>query len=82
VSGRAVQVIAGVPPLNLLAKERGAAYRQRKDGTTDAEGLLKEDTLTKWQEEWDRDDPRGLWTKRLIPDLRTWMRCNFREVNF
>jgi hypothetical protein len=51
VSGRAVQDIAGVPPLNLLVEERGAAYMRRKDGTTDAEGSRKEDTLTKWQEE-------------------------------
>jgi hypothetical protein len=27
---RTVQVIAGVPPLNLLAEERGAAYRRER----------------------------------------------------
>lgn len=82
VSGRAVQVITGVPPLNLLAEERGEAYRRRQDGTAQVGGALEEDTMTKWQEEWDRVDQPGLWTKRLIPDISEWVRCKHREVNY
>jgi hypothetical protein len=25
-----------------------------------------------WQQEWDEDSTTGSWTKRLIPDVRSW----------
>ncbi|XP_017769429.1 PREDICTED: uncharacterized protein LOC108557433 [Nicrophorus vespilloides] len=51
----AVQVIAGVPPIELLVLERGE--RQKDATTADARVRL----LQKWQDKWHRSE-KGTWT--------------------
>uniref|UniRef100_A0A2S2P557 Retrovirus-related Pol polyprotein from type-1 retrotransposable element R1 n=1 Tax=Schizaphis graminum TaxID=13262 RepID=A0A2S2P557_SCHGA len=80
VSGDAVRVIAGIPPLDLLAKERKDLYLERKNRNhppTDE----ADDITTVWQRRWDSSE-KGRWTQRLIPDIRRWINRRHGEVNF
>ncbi|XP_064535266.1 uncharacterized protein LOC135426192 [Drosophila montana] len=56
----AAVVLAGIPPLKLLATEDRIAARNR------------EATLEEWQARW-ASSPNGSWTKRIVPDLRPWV---------
>lgn len=61
VSGPAIQVIAGVPPMHLLAAERARIYlgnNSRKDEMKRRERMA---TIEIWQQEWNSEQ-RGKWT--------------------
>uniref|UniRef100_A0ABD2W3R6 Reverse transcriptase n=1 Tax=Trichogramma kaykai TaxID=54128 RepID=A0ABD2W3R6_9HYME len=66
VSYEATYVLAGIPPLALLADERARLYGRRREDAEDEERLA---TLSKWQEVWDRST-KARWTHRLIPNIR------------
>uniref|UniRef100_A0ABD2WAE3 Reverse transcriptase domain-containing protein n=1 Tax=Trichogramma kaykai TaxID=54128 RepID=A0ABD2WAE3_9HYME len=51
VSHEATYVLAGIPPLALLADERARLYGRRQEDAKDEERLA---TLSRWQEAWDR----------------------------
>ncbi|CAB0033930.1 unnamed protein product [Trichogramma brassicae] len=51
VAYEATYVLAGIPPLALLADERARLYGRRREDAKDEERLA---TLSKWQEAWDR----------------------------
>lgn len=79
VSADAVLVIAGIPPIDLLAKERLDLFNQKQSGSqrdTDRSKLLDA-----WQYRWEAST-KGRWTAQLIPDLRPWFRRSFGEINF
>ncbi|CAB0031675.1 unnamed protein product [Trichogramma brassicae] len=69
VSYDATYVIAGVPPLALLANERERIYQRRPK---DAKEEKRRETLRKWQDRWDRTS-KGRWTHRLIPNITEWV---------
>lgn len=75
ISTEGVGVIAGIPPIDLLAKERYETYC----------GVPKraahENLLTRWQEKW-RNALRGRWTYRLISDIRRWFERPYGEVDY
>ncbi|XP_017773168.1 PREDICTED: uncharacterized protein LOC108560223 [Nicrophorus vespilloides] len=77
ISRDAVQVIAGVPPIELLVLER--CERQR--GTTKADARAK--LLQKWQDKWHRSErSKGAWTLRLIPQIEPWLSRKHGETTF
>ncbi|CAB0034124.1 unnamed protein product, partial [Trichogramma brassicae] len=55
VSYDATYVIAGVPPLALLADERARIYQRRPEDVKEEE---RRETLNRWQDRWDRA-PKG-----------------------
>ncbi|CAB0028399.1 unnamed protein product [Trichogramma brassicae] len=69
ISGRphfsyeATYVLASIPPLALLADERSWLYQRRHE---DARAEERQETLRRWQSQWDRCSPKGRWTHRLI----------------
>ncbi|XP_017773782.1 PREDICTED: uncharacterized protein LOC108560651 [Nicrophorus vespilloides] len=71
ISRDAVQVIAGVPPIELLVLERDE--RQRGATKVDAQARL----LQKWQDKWHRSEKLA-WTRRLIP----WLSRKHGETTF
>ncbi|CAH1720556.1 unnamed protein product [Aphis gossypii] len=77
VSGDAPGVIAGIAPLDLLAKERKQMYGERKqlNPTTDV------NIAAEWQNRWD-GSLKGRWTHRLIPVIERWTARRHGEVNF
>ncbi|CAB0040345.1 unnamed protein product, partial [Trichogramma brassicae] len=77
VSYEATYVLAGIPPLALLADERTRLYGRRREDAKDEERLA---TLSKWQEAWDQST-KARWTHRLIPNIRVWIERRHRELN-
>ncbi|CAB0043026.1 unnamed protein product [Trichogramma brassicae] len=78
VSYEATYVLAGIPPLALLADERARLYSRRREDAKDEERLA---TLSKWQEAWDRST-KARWTHRLIQNIRTWIERRHGELNY
>lgn len=79
VSGEALQVITGVVPVDLQARERKRVHecctiKERNTATTT--------TLEMWQSRWDNNNSNGQWTKRLIPDIWRWHGCKFRRTDY
>ncbi|CAB0043190.1 unnamed protein product [Trichogramma brassicae] len=78
VSYDATYVIAGVPPLTLLADERAQIYQRRPEDVKEEE---RRETLRRWQDGWDRA-PKGRWTHRLIPKIAKWVERGHGEVGY
>lgn len=84
VSTVAVQVIAGVPPIHLLAEERVRLYK-REDGNTErAKNAERETTLKKWNQEWTKgsEKEKSPWTKIVIHNLKGWVKSMHRETDY
>lgn len=73
VSTDALLVVTGTPPIDLLAKERAEIDEARRTGGDTAEaGARARDRLEdRWQERWNNSET-GCWTRKLIPDIKTW----------
>ncbi|CAB0035441.1 unnamed protein product [Trichogramma brassicae] len=78
VSYEATYVLAGIPPLALLADERTRLYGCRREDAKEEERLV---TLSKWQEAWDHST-KARWTHRLIPNIRVWIERRHGEFNY
>ncbi|CAB0029023.1 unnamed protein product [Trichogramma brassicae] len=76
VAYEATYVLAGIPPLALLADERARLYGRRREDAKDEERLA---TLSK--EAWDRST-KARWTHRLIPNIRVWIERRNGELNY
>lgn len=82
VSEPAVFVIAGVIPIDLLARERKAIYHRKADeGRKKAAEEERAHTLRRWQEMWDSEH-RGRWTARLVPQIRPWLDRQHGEISY
>lgn len=75
ISAEAVGVIAGVPPVDLLACERMKMY-----GGMDQQEA-KEETMDSWQKRWDSAQ-HGRWTHKLIPNIKEWTSRTHGEVDY
>ncbi|CAB0041134.1 unnamed protein product, partial [Trichogramma brassicae] len=78
VSYDATYVIAGVPPMALLADERACIYQRHPEDVKEEE---RRETLNRWQDRWDRAS-KGRWTHRLIPNITEWVERGHGEVNY
>lgn len=76
VSTQAAQVIAGVPPIDLLAAEREEIYLKGKSVKIEARRLL----LENWQKRWE-ETATSSWTKKLIPSVENWIEMGCAEVD-
>lgn len=83
VSNAAVMVVAGIPPIHLLASERVEIQRSCTNAGADYESRLsaKKRTIEKWQIEWD-NATKGRWTHRLIPKIDHWVKRKHGQVNY
>ena len=77
VSMAAVEVIAGIAPIDLQVEERAESYNKNKEHREEA----KNDTMEKWQKRWNHLREVGQWTKRLIPNIEIWTSRKHGEVN-
>ncbi|CAB0030250.1 unnamed protein product [Trichogramma brassicae] len=78
VSYDATYVIAGVPPLALLADERARIYQRRPEDVKEEE---RRETLNRCQDRWDRAS-KGRWTHRLIPNITEWVERGHGQVDY
>lgn len=82
VSARAVQVITGTIPIELIIEETKNLYH-RKDGNTEtAKREEREKTIHKWQEIWNQTEDVAQWTKKLIPRIGDWLKCSHRKTDY
>ena len=78
VSDIALSVIAGLPPLALLATERAIKYREGRHTEEDnvsqgrCHGQLSSRASKEWQRRWDLAE-ESRWTHRVIPDVEKWI---------
>ncbi|KAF6212789.1 hypothetical protein GE061_010498 [Apolygus lucorum] len=82
VSAPAVQVVAGVTPIDLLADERRRIHlRKAENAPTVVKKEEREETMRRWQNRW-RSESRGRWTARLIHGVKEWTERVHGEVNY
>ncbi|KAI5696130.1 hypothetical protein M8J75_008590 [Diaphorina citri] len=67
VSTEALQVIAGVVPIDSMVDERARCYSLSRE-EKEHERILTHNT---WQDKWSRA-VNGEWTRRLIPNIGPW----------
>lgn len=72
-----LQVIGGVPPIDLMVEERARCYGQ--DSSEKEE--IKAITLDKWQARWNMAI-NGSWTRKLIPNIQPWIDRKHGDINF
>lgn len=82
VSGEALQVITGTPPIDLLAKERMILHENGQGLSQQARKTVREETIGVWQARWDDLEHKAQWTKRLIPIIKKWLDCKHRTIDF
>lgn len=85
ISAEAASVVAGIAPIDILAKEQANVYKQRANNDETSRNRLrdieKERTMVNWQSRWE-NSPKGRWTYRLIPCIKTWVNRKHGEVNY
>lgn len=82
VSEDAINVIAGVLPIEVLAEERRTMY-QRK-GAIDPRYVgieVRATSFNRWQTMWNAST-KGRWTYRLIPKVEIWVNRSHGELNY
>lgn len=82
VSAKALQVIAGTVPVYLLAEERKNVYESGEGNVPAVRQRIRMGIMDKWQREWENEQDKAQWTKRLIGDVKMWEGCGFRWVNY
>lgn len=82
VAKMTVQVLAGIPPIHLLAEEQSTLSNTKTGDPKTNRARARERTLDRWQRIWAHNEETSTWTKTLIPDLRPWVKCNFRAVDY
>ncbi|KAJ8938104.1 hypothetical protein NQ318_013018 [Aromia moschata] len=78
ISTVAALVISGTPPIRLQIEERARTYGKDED----TKRQEKEETIRKWQREWEDTVVVGQWTKRLIPNVATWTNRKHGNVDY
>lgn len=82
VSVRALQVITGSVPITLLAQERNRLFGREGGCLPEHRREERIRTLEEWQALWEENTEVAQWTKSLIPDLRAWVKCKHRRLNY
>lgn len=82
VSLQAILVVSGVPPVDLLARERAQNHNNRGDkDRVKLRMTARAELLKGWQKRWDEADT-GRWTRRLIRDVEAWTTRSHGGLNF
>ncbi|KRF98317.1 uncharacterized protein Dwil_GK28184 [Drosophila willistoni] len=87
VSDEAALVIAGMTPIDLLAREAKFIFIRRQTvAWTQAEksaakAAARRASMEEWQRRWSTST-KGRWTHRLIPNLTDWLSRQSGEVTF
>nr|CAI5859878.1 unnamed protein product [Callosobruchus analis] len=75
VSAAASHVVAGTPPLDLLARERSDTHNGM------AHNAARELLYIRWQEQWS-NSTTGRWTRTLVADIRSWILRSHGETDY
>ena len=69
-------MVAGMIPMDLLAKQRMYAYRKMFNAVE-----AREENLNGWQKRWVAS-PNARRTIMLIPDIRIWLQWKLGDIGF
>ncbi|XP_065161188.1 uncharacterized protein [Atheta coriaria] len=81
VSGEAATLLAGMPPIDLLAGEMAYMNQFTKRQKIARRGAAREETIRKWQERWKRG-AKGAGTRRLILPVSDWVHRKHGLLSF
>nr|XP_023020313.1 uncharacterized protein LOC111508906 [Leptinotarsa decemlineata] len=81
VSAEAACVLAGIPPMDLLVRER-ACLDEILEVRGIHKGVERHRTIREWQDRWENNNRNAQWIKRLIPDVETWSACKRSQLNY
>lgn len=81
ISAVAAQVIR-VPPITLLADERDRLYNRSDSNLWSTREVERGVTLGRWQEELNNQSTTGTWTKKLIKNIKSLIRCPHERANY
>ncbi|KAI4469563.1 reverse transcriptase [Holotrichia oblita] len=80
-SGKALQVVTdGVIPIDPLIHERTLPHKHRAEHMTKAQA--RNDTISSRQERWNKEVDTAQWTKRIIVEIRSWINCRHRHLDY
>lgn len=79
VSFEAVTLLAAMPPIMLLAKERTAV--QNANNKSQALQDARRGTMVTWQQNWE-NAVKGRWTYTLIRDVEKWVNRRYGETDY
>lgn len=82
VSTAAILVVAGTVPVHLMASSRAELLRLQRNRTDNARQIVDNLVWGWWQQEWEELTTTGQWTKRLIPDIRSWATRTHGTINY
>lgn len=82
VSGQGAMVVAGLMPLHILADERTRLFQRNRPIDNDAKKAERQESMGRWQREWDLNNESGQTTKALIPQIRPWIERKHGEVGY
>lgn len=79
VSWEAAMVLAGTLRADQLAVERAQQMRLRRKNPapeimTERKEAIKNATMATWQDRWSADTGTAAWTKRLLPNIKSWLK--------
>lgn len=80
ISTAAIQVLTGIPPMDLIVEERSRV--EKAGGREEERTLARESILNTWQDRWNNEEAKGQWTKELIPNINTWIKCTHRSLDY
>lgn len=78
-SAEALQVVVGAVPIDLLAQERKYMH---ENGGVETRKRARKDVMENWQRRWNNLERAAHWTKRLIPDIKVWLHCRFKRLDY
>lgn len=78
-SAEALCVISGVIPSNVLINESTSIYWSNK-ADNDVSVSKREDTVKVWQDQMNTRATE--WTKNLLPDIDSWVKCEFQRLGY
>lgn len=82
VSGDALLVVTGIPPIELQAQLRKSAYDHRNEEERDTSRTrATHDLMATWQEQWNTSN-KGRWTHSLISDINAWYSRKHGLIDF
>ena len=77
VSLEAVQVLAGVVPVDLLVRERTRVHEGAEDRAS-----ARAQSMRLWQDRWEALRDKARWTRRLVPSVAEWQGRRHGELNY
>lgn len=81
-SAKAIQVVTGQIPLDLLVDERRRLYDRGNGHLMETKNAERTTTICLWETRWAETTEVAQWTKRLIPNVREWIECKHRSLEY